>query len=100
MLYGDAVINFHILMDAHALYGLGDSASRTAELNSGTDHVLLSMIQVHIFASRSSDPFLWTYARIRKEYHITRDEAVHHDSRWSRKPRECHRVDHLLSLQC
>jgi hypothetical protein len=78
MLYGDAVINFHIHMDAYALSGLGDPASRIAELNSGADHGLLSTIQVHIFANRLSDPFLWTYARIRKEYHITRDEAVHH----------------------
>jgi hypothetical protein len=44
MLYGDALINFHIHMDAHGLYGLGDSASRMAELNSGKDHGLLSTI--------------------------------------------------------
>jgi hypothetical protein len=49
-----------------------------AELNNGVDHGLLSTIQVHIFANRLSDPFLWTYAMIRKEYHITRDEVVHH----------------------
>jgi hypothetical protein len=78
MLYRDAVINFHIHMDAHALYDLGDSLSRMAELNSRADHGLLSPIQVHIFANRLSDPFLWTYTRIRQEYHITRDEAVHH----------------------
>jgi hypothetical protein len=49
-----------------------------AELNSRADHGFMSTIQLHIFANRLSDPFLWTYARIRKEYHITRDEAVHH----------------------
>jgi hypothetical protein len=51
MLYREAVINFHILMDAHALYGLGDSASRIAERNSGADHGLLSTVHVHIFAT-------------------------------------------------